>query len=54
MQYKCVIMQELEDSNIATPYCIVSDETKAETMCVSLEQENPGFIFWYQVCEERE
>lgn len=52
--YKYVIMQELEDSNCANPYLIVSDEEKAEKLCLKLEQENPGFIFWPYMCWEED
>ena len=52
MKYKWVIMQELEDSNIANPYKIVSTEERAEELCPKLESENPGFIFWSYMCEE--
>lgn len=50
--YKWVIMQELEESNTAIPYLIVSTEERAEQLCYELEAENPGFIFWCYVCEE--
>lgn len=52
MKYKWVIMQELEDSNTATPCKIVNTEEEAEEKCLKLEAENPGFIFWSCVCEE--
>ena len=52
MKYKCIIMQELEDTNTALPYKIVSDEERAEQLCLELEDANPGFIFWSCVCEE--
>ena len=52
MKYKWIIMQELEDTNIATPYKIVDDEARAEELCIQLEADNPGFIFWSCVCEE--
>ena len=50
--YKWVVMQELEDSNVATPYKIVDSEERAEELCLQLERDNPGFIFWSYVCEE--
>ena len=50
--YKWVVMQELEDSNVATPYKIVDSEERAEELCYQLERDNPGFIFWSYVCEE--
>lgn len=52
MKYKCIIMQELEDTNIAIPYKIVNNEERAEQLCQELEAANPGFIFWSCVCEE--
>lgn len=52
MKYKCVIMQELEDTNTAIPYKIVANEERAEQLCQELEAANPGFIFWSYVCEE--
>ena len=52
MKYKCIIMQELEDTNTAIPYKIVADEERAEQLCLELEADNPGFIFWSCVCEE--
>ena len=52
MKYKCVIMQELEDTNTAIPYKIVNDEERAEQLCKELEATNPGFIFWPCLCEE--
>jgi hypothetical protein len=50
--YRFVIMQELEDTDFATPYLIVDSESKAEAYCTELEKDNPGFIFWYIACEE--
>lgn len=52
MKYKWVIMQELEDSDTATPYKIVDTEQRAEEVCLQAEAENPGYIFWPCVCEE--
>jgi len=52
MKYKYVIMQELEDTNAATPYKIVATEERAEELCLQAEKENPGFIFWSYLCEE--
>ena len=52
MKYKWVIMQELEDTDTATPCKIVESETRAEELCLELEAENPGFIFWTYMCEE--
>ena len=52
MKYKWVIMQELEDTNCASPYLIVDSEKRAEELCYQLESENPGFIFWSYLCEE--
>ena len=52
MKYKWVIMQELEDTNCANPYLIVNSGERAEELCYKLESENPGFIFWYYMCEE--
>lgn len=52
MKTKWVIMQELEDTNCANPYLIVDTEERAEELCLKLESENPGFIFWYYMCEE--
>lgn len=49
---KWVIMQELEDSNTATPYLIVETEKRAEQLCLELESANPGFIFWTMFCME--
>lgn len=54
MKYKWVIMQELEDSSCANPYLIVKSEERAEELCYELESQNPGFIFWYYMCEEEE
>lgn len=54
MKYKCVIMQELEDTDTAIPYRIVNDEKRAEKVCLQAEKEHPGFIFWYYICEEEE
>lgn len=54
MRYKCIVMQELEDTNVAIPYRIVNDEKRAEQLCQELEDDNPGFIFWSCVCEEEE
>lgn len=54
MKYKWVIMQELEDSSCANPYLIVKSEERAEELCYELEFQNPGFIFWYYMCEEEE
>lgn len=51
-KYKWVVMQELEDSNTATPYKIVDTEERAEALCYEAERDNPGFIFWAYVCEE--
>lgn len=50
--YKFVIMQELEDTNTASPYKIVDTEKRAEEICLEAENNNPGFIFWYMICEE--
>lgn len=52
MKYKCVIMQELEDTNIANPYLIVKSSDRAEELCLELESQNPGFIFWWYPCAE--
>ena len=52
MKIKWVIMQELEDSNCASPYLIVDTEERAEELCYKLEAENPGFIFWSHICQE--
>ncbi len=52
MKYKWVIMQELEESNTAVPYKIVSTDERAEELCIQLEAENPGLIFWSFMCEE--
>jgi hypothetical protein len=52
MKTKWIIMQELEDSNCASPYLIVDTEERAEALCYQLESENPGFIFWTCVCNE--
>ena len=52
MKYKWVVMQELEDSNTATPYKIVDTEERAEQLCYEMEKDNPGFIFWPFMCEE--
>ena len=52
MKYKWVIMQELEDTDCASPYLIVDSEERAEELCYQLESENPGFIFWSYLCEE--
>lgn len=49
---KWVIMQELEDTNIAIPYKIVKDEDRAYELSDKLMKENPGFIFWPCLCEE--
>lgn len=51
MKYLWIVMQELEDTNIATPYKIVSTEEQAEQLCEELEATNPGFIFWSCICE---
>jgi hypothetical protein len=52
MKYKWIIMQELEDTDCASPYLIVDSEERAEELCYKLESENPGFIFWSYLCEE--
>lgn len=52
MKYKWIVMQEMEDTNVATPYKIVDTEERAEELCLQAEQENPGFIFWTYLCEE--
>ena len=52
MKYKWIVMQELEESNIAMPYKIVDTEERADELCLQAEQENPGFIFWNCICEE--
>jgi hypothetical protein len=52
MKYKWVIMQELEDTNCVNPYLIVDSEEHAEKLCLELESQNPGFIFWAYMCEE--
>lgn len=49
---KWVIMQELEDSNTATPCKIVATEERAEQLSYELERDNPGFFFWPCACEE--
>jgi hypothetical protein len=49
---KYIVMQELEDTGVATPYKIVSTEERAEELCLQLEAANPGFIFWTFMCEE--
>lgn len=54
MKYKCVIMQELEDTNVANPYLIVKSSDRAEELCLELESQNPGFIFWWYPCAEEE
>lgn len=54
MKYKWVIMQELEESNTAIPYKIVSDEDRAYKLSDQLCKEQPGFIFWPCLCEEEE
>jgi len=54
MNYKCVIMQELEDTNVANPYLIVKSSDRAEELCLELESQNPGFIFWWYPCAEKE
>lgn len=50
--YKYVVMRELEESNTAIPYIIVSTEEQAEAICMKEEKENPGFIFWTYMCWE--
>ena len=52
MKIKWVIMQELEDTNCVNPYLIVDSEERAEKLCLELESQNPGFIFWAYMCEE--
>ena len=52
MKYKFIIMQELEDTDIAIPYKIVDTEERAEELCLQAEKENPNFIFWPCICEE--
>lgn len=49
---KCIIMQELEDTNVANPYLIVKSSDRAEELCLELESQNPGFIFWWYPCAE--
>lgn len=49
---KYVIMQELEEVHCANPYLIVNSEERAEELCIKLESQNPGFIFWVYQCEE--
>lgn len=51
---KCIIMQELEDTNVANPYLIVKSSDRAEELCLELESQNPGFIFWWYPCAEEE
>lgn len=52
MTYKWVIMQELEESNIALPYKIVDTEERAEELCYQLEKNHDGFIYWSFMCED--
>ena len=52
MKYKWIVMQELEDSNTATPYKIVDSEDRAEELCYELESKHDGFIYWLCICEE--
>jgi hypothetical protein len=52
MKYKWVIMQELEESNTAVPYKIVDTEERAEELCLQLEKNHDGFIYWPFMCEE--
>lgn len=52
MKYKWVIMQELEDTNCANPCLIVDSEERAEKVCLELEKENIGFIYWTYPCME--
>lgn len=52
MKYKWVIMQELEDTNCANPCLIVDSEERAEKVCLELEEENIGFIYWTYPCME--
>lgn len=56
MKYKWIVMQELEDSmnSIPHPYRIVNTEEQAEILCTEAETKNPGYIFWYTICEEEE
>lgn len=49
---KWIIMQELEESNTATPYLIVSDGKRAEELCYKLEKKDEAFIYWCVPCEE--
>ena len=52
MKFKWVVMQELEETNLATPYRIVDTDERAEEICLQAEKENDGFIFWSCLCEE--
>ena len=52
IKYKWVIMQELEDTNCANPYLIVDSGKRAQELCIELESQNPGFIFWAYMCKE--
>lgn len=52
MKYKWIIMQELEDTDCASPYLIVDSEKRAKELCYQLESKNPGFIFWTYPCME--
>ena len=52
MKYKWVIMCELEDTDVAAPFLIVETEARAEKLCYDLEQANPGYIYYYYICEE--
>ena len=53
MKYKWVIMQELEDTNIAIPYRIVNDEERAEQLCQELEDTDCANPYLIVDTEER-
>lgn len=53
MKRRWIVMQELEDTNVAIPYRIVKTLKQAEKMCTKEEKRNPGFIFWVHPCKEK-
>ena len=56
MKYKWVIMKENETTHVAVPYMIVNTVYDAEWECYWAEQDgkNKGYIFWYEICKEKE
>lgn len=49
---KYIVMEELEESNVAIPKRILSTEEAALKLCDELENKNENFIYWVYQCEE--